>query len=203
MCAVDALLLWALPDDWVQFKLLAPEVTAEVDADMRRRFAGSGVEDEALASLIAAQIDGFQQAAGDGVVLVAACARKEARPDDPPPGLSLTLALGNLPPTTADAAAVATSSPAAASFASSALPLRLSDSNMTGFVREIRSMVDLPRVAAPLQQFQVQAFVFPAGEPGVITVTVTTFDATLQNDARAAARSFAESLTFVVADEAG
>ena len=198
---MDAVLLWALPDDWVQFELLAPEVAGQVDADMRRRFAGSGVEDEALASFIATQIDGFQQAAGDGIVLVAACARKEAGPDDPPPGLSLTLALANRPPATAEAAPAAAPSPTAAAFASSALPLRLSDPDMTGFVRETRGEQDLPGIATPLRRFQVQAFVFPAGEPGVITVTVTTFDPTLEDDARAVARSFADTLTFVVADE--
>jgi hypothetical protein len=186
----------------VQFELLAPSLAADVDADMRRRFVGSGIED-ALTALITAQIEGLQQAAGDGIVLVAACPRREAGLDDPPSGLSLTLALGNRPPGTPETAKPAAPSPAPAAFASSALPLRLSDSNMTGFVHETHAVVDLPGIAAPLQQFQVQAFVFPAGEPGVITITVTTFDPTLQNDARAAARSFADSLTFVVADEAG
>lgn len=199
---MDAVLLWALPDDWVQFELLAPELAAVVDSDMRRRFAGSRVEEDALASLIGVQIGGFQEAAGDGVVLIAACARKEARPGDPPPGLSLTLALGNRPPTTPAPSTAAAPSRAAAAFASSVLPLRLSDSDMTGFVRETRSELNLPGIPAPLQQFQVQAFVFPLGEPGVIIVTVTTFDPALEDDARAAARSFADTLTFVAAEEA-
>jgi len=198
---MDAVLLWALPDDWVQFELLAPDVAAKVNADMRRRFAGSGVEEGDLASLIASQLQGFQEAADDGIVLVAACARKEAGPGDLPPGLSLTLALGNRPPPSAEAAPAAARSPEAAAFASSALPLRLSDSDISGFIRETRADVTLPGIDAPLTRFQVQAFVFPAGEPGVITVTVTTFDPALEDDARATARGFADTLTFVVADE--
>jgi hypothetical protein len=198
---VNAVLLWALPDDWVQFELLASDLAANVDADMRRRFAGSGVEEEALAGLIARQIEGFQEAAGDGVVLVAACARKQAGPGDPPPGLSLTLALGNLPPPAAKAAPAAAPSLEAAAFAASAVPLQLSDSDMSGFTRETRAEVALPGIDEPLRRFQAQAFVFPAGEPGMITVTVTTFDPALEDDARATARGFADTLTFVAADE--
>jgi hypothetical protein len=200
---MDAVLLWALPDDWVQFELLAPDLAEDVDADMRRRFAGSDVEETAVASLIATQLRTFQEAAEDGMVLVAACARKEAGVGDPPPGLSLTLALGNRPPPQADAGPAAARSPEAAAFASSALPLRLSDSDMSGFIRETRADTTLPGIDAPLRRFQVQAFVFPAGEPGVITVTVTTFDPALEDDARATARGFADTLTFVVADEDG
>jgi hypothetical protein len=198
---MEAVLLWALPDDWVQFELLAPDLVASVDADMRRRFAGSDVGEEALGSLIASQVQAFQEAAGDGVVLVAACARKEAGPADPPPGLSLTLALGNRPPPGGEATAGAPRSPEVAAFVSSALPLRLSDSDMTGFIRESRGEMALPGIDPPLSRFQVQAFLLPAGQPGVITVTVTTFDPTLEDDARAAARSFADTLTFVAADE--
>ena len=198
---MDAVLLWALPDDWVQFELLAPDVADSVDADMRRRFEGSDVGEAALHSLIATQLDGLQEAAGDGIVLVAACARKEAGPGDPPPGLSLTLALGNLPPPSQEGAPTGGRSPEAAAFASSALPLRLSDSDMSGFIRETRAEVTLPGIETPLQRFQVQAFVFPAGQPGFMTVTVTTFDPSLEDDARSAARGFADTLTFVVADD--
>ena len=198
---MDAVLLWALPDDWVQFELLAADVADSLDADMRRRFEGSGFAEEALDSLIAAQLEGFQEAAGDGIVLIAACARKEAGPGDPPPGLSLTLALGNLPPPGQEAAPTGARTAEATAFASSALPLRLSDSDMTGFVREARGEMTLPGIDTPLQRFQVQAFVFPAGQPGFMTVTVTTFDPSLEEDARAAARGFADTLTFVVAED--
>jgi hypothetical protein len=198
---MDAVLLWALPDDWVQFELLAPDVAETFDTDMRRRFAGSGVDEDALTALIGAQLQSLQQAAEDGIVLVAACPRKEAGPGDPPPGLSLTLALGNLPPPQAAAMPAAARSPDAAAFVSSAIPLSLSDDNMSGFIRETRSEVAPPGIDPPLARFQVQAFVFPAGEPGFLTVTVTTFDPTLEDDARAAARAFAETLTFVAADE--
>jgi hypothetical protein len=198
---MEAVLLWALPDDWVQFELLAPDLVAGVDADMRRRFAESGVGEEALGSLIASQVQAFQEAAGDGVVLVAACARKEAGPDDPPPGLSLTLALGNLPPPGGEPTPGASRSPEVTAFVSSALPLRLSDSDMSGFIRESRGEIPLPGIDRPLSRFQAQAFVFPAGQSGVITVTVTTFDPALEDDARAAARGFADTLTFVAADE--
>jgi hypothetical protein len=199
---MDAVLLWALPDDWVQFELLAPDVAETFDADMRRRFAGSGVAENALSSLIGAQLRGLQEAADDGIVLVAACPRKQAGPGDPPPGLSLTLALGNRPPPQAGTAPTAVGrSPEAAAFVSSALPLRLSDPDMSGFIRETRGEVALPGIDPPLARFQAQAFVFPAGEPGFITVTVTTFDPALEDDARAAARAFADTLTFVVADE--
>jgi hypothetical protein len=199
---MDAVLLWALPDDWVQFELLAPDLVEKVDADMRGRFAGSGVEEGALDSLITSQLEAFQEAAGDGVVLVAACARKEAGPGDPPPGLSLTLALGNLPSSTVEGGAGTAPSPDTSAFVSSALPLQLSDADMSGFMRETRAEVILPGLDAPLDRFQAQAFVFPAGQPGVITVTVTTFDLALEDDARSTARSFADTLTFVVADEA-
>lgn len=200
---MDAVLLWALPDDWVQFELLAPDVADSVDEDMRRRFEGSGVEEAALDSLIATQLDGFQEAAADGIVLIAACARKEAGPGDPPPGLGLTLALGNRPPPSheQEGAPTGARSPEATAFASSALPLRLSDSDMSGFIREARAEVTLPGVETALQRFQVQAFVFPAGQPGFMTVTVTTFDPSLEEDARSAARGFADTLTFVVAEE--
>jgi hypothetical protein len=198
---MDAVLLWALPDDWVQFELVAPNIADTFDDDMRRRFAGSGVEEDALTVLIAAQLQTLRQAAEDGIVLVAACPRKQAGPGDPPPGLSLTLALGNLPPPGAEAAPGSARSPDAAAFVSSALPLRLSDSNMSGFVRESRGEVALPGMDPPLARFEAQAFVFPAGEPGFITVTVTTFDPTLEDDARATARAFADTLTFAVADD--
>ena len=72
---------------------------------------------------------------------------------------------------------------------------------MSGFIRETRADVTLPGIDAPLRRFQVQAFVFPVGEPGVITVTVTTFDPALEDDARATARAFADTLTFVTGDE--
>jgi hypothetical protein len=198
---VDAVLLWALPDDWVQFELLEPDVGDKVDADMRRRFAGSGVEEEALGALIATQLETLQEAATDGIVLVAACARKEAGPGDPPPGLSLTLAVGNRPPPDSEPAPPAAArSPETAAFVSSALPLRLSDSDMSGFIRETRAEVALPGIDPPLNRFQAQALVFPAGQPGVLTVTVTTFDPGLEDDARATARAFADTLTFVVAE---
>src|SRR4051812_48392571 len=160
---MDAVLLWALPDEWVQFELLAPEVAVSVEADMRRRFEGSGVAEEALDSLISAQLEATQEAAGDGVVLVAACARRQAGPGDPPPGLSLTLALANRPPSSEEGAPAAARSPEATAFVSSALPLRLSDNDMSGFVRETKAEVALPGVEEPLRRFQVQAFVFPAG----------------------------------------
>jgi hypothetical protein len=198
---MDAVLLWALPDEWVQFELLAPELPAKVDADTRRRFEGSEVDDSAVSSLIATQLQTFQEAADDGIVLVAACARKEAGPGDPPPGLSLTLAVGNRPPPRGEPSPGASRSPEATAFASSALPLRLSDADMSGFIRETRAEVALPGIDAPLSRFQAQAFVFPAGEPGVLTVTVTTFDPTLEDDARSTARAFADTLTFVAADE--
>jgi hypothetical protein len=72
---------------------------------------------------------------------------------------------------------------------------------MSGFIRETRAEVALPGIETLLHRFQVQAFVFPKGQPGVITVTVTTFDPALEDDARATARDFADTLTFVVADE--
>jgi hypothetical protein len=197
---VDAVLLWALPDDWVQFELLEPHVADKVDADMRRRFAGSGVEREALGALIATQLETLQEAATDGIVLVAACARKEAGPGDPPPGLSLTLAVGNRPPAATEPAPPAARSPETAAFVSSALRLRLSDSDMSGFIRETRAEVALAGIDPPLHRFQAQAFVFPAGQPGVLTVTVTTFDPGLVDDARATARAFADTLTFIVAE---
>jgi hypothetical protein len=134
------------------------------------------------------------------VVLVAACARKEAGPDDPPPGLSLTLAVGNRPPPGREPAPPTARSPETAAFVSSALPLRLSDSDMSGFIRETRAEVALPGIDPPLKRFQAQAFVFPGGQPGVLTVTVTTFDPGLEDDARATARAFADTLTFVVAE---
>ena len=31
---MDAVLLWALPDDWVQFELVAPDVADTFDTDM-------------------------------------------------------------------------------------------------------------------------------------------------------------------------
>gem|GEM_PF-4694898 len=72
---------------------------------------------------------------------------------------------------------------------------------MSGFIRETRGEVAAPGLDPPLTGFQIQAFVFPAGEPGFLIVTVTTFDPTLEDDARAAARAFADTLTFVIADD--
>src|SRR2546423_13693520 len=95
---MEAVLLWALPDDWVQFELLAPDLVASVDADMRRRFAGSDVEEEALSSLIGSQVQAFQDAAGDRVVLVAARARQEAGAGHPPPGPPPARRPGERPP---------------------------------------------------------------------------------------------------------
>ncbi len=200
----DCLLLWALPDTWLQFELLAPDVEHRLDAEMRRRFEGTGVEEEDLARVITLQIGTLRESAADGIVLLAMRAEEGGRPGEPPPGLSLTLALANRPttgspPGDAEGSEGGRSSGAAA-FVSEARPLVLEDADLSAFTRESRAEVSVAGIEKPLTRFQAQAFVLPKDQVGMAVITVTTFDPDFENEARDSARNFAETLCFVTAD---
>lgn len=210
---MDAILLWALPVEWVQFELLAPGVGSQIETEVRRRFEGTGVEEEQVEQLIASQLQALQMSAEDGVVLLATRPERVDGDEDTPPGLSLTLALANLPPhtgerTTPDQKA-ATTGPEGSNAATGAspsrsepLPLVLKDPDMTAFMVEEHAEIPVAGADSILHRFQAQVFVRPKDQGGMAVVTVTTFDPDRTEDARKSAREFADTLTFVSVDEA-
>lgn len=207
---IDCLLFWALPDSWTQFDLLASDIEERIEREMRLRFEGVGIQEDRLASLIAAQVERIREFASDGVVLLATRAQGGAAAGDPPPGLSLTLALANRPGpgvgggksrpkqmATADKMGAAERT----AFVSEAQPFFLEDSELEAFSREKRAEISVPGVERPLSQFQAQAFVLPKRQAGMAVITVTTFDPDRENDARTTARVFAGTLKFVTAED--
>lgn len=208
MSVIRSVLLWALPDSWVQYELLAPDVNACIERDMRRRFEGTGVDETELARVIALQIDTLRSFAEDGIILLATQPRSQGDPEKPPTGLSLTLALANRPAsgTPGESTAMADGSPAgpspaASTFISEAEPFILEDPELSAFMRESRVEVPVPGVETPLSRFQAQAFVLPDAQAGMAVITVTTFDHDSEDDARQVARYFANTLCFVTADD--
>jgi hypothetical protein len=199
----DCLLLWALPDTWLQFELLAPDVEEHLDAEMRRRFEGTGVEEEDLARVITLQAQTLRESAADGIVLLATRAEEGGSPGEPPPGLSLTLALANRPTSGSpgEEGSEGGRSSGVAAFISEASPLLLDDAELSAFTRESRAEVPVAGIEKPLTRFQAQAFVLPKGQAGMAVITVTTFDPAFENEARDTARGFANTLCFVTADD--
>ena len=199
----DCLLLWALPDTWLQFELLAPDLGERIEEEMRRQFEGSGVEEADLARVIALQRETLRDFAGDGIVLLATRAEQGGSPGESPPGLSLTLALANRPASgsSGEHGSEGGRSAGAAAFVSEAKPLVLEDAELNAFTRESRAEVPVAGVEKPLQRFQAQAFVLPKDQAGMAVITVTTFDPDFENEARDTARNFANTLCFVTADD--
>ena len=208
---MNALLLWALPNDWTQFELLAPGVDEQVESEVRQRFIGTGVDENEVGRLIAAQIETLHQFAQDGVVLFATRPERVNAENGPPPGLSLTLALANRPtsglgeqsdPFSEAAPAVTGSTlPGPAPTRSTPTPLVLTDPEMAAFTVEERAEVAVG--GSTLKRFQAQVFVLPKDQTGMAVVTVTTFDPDREADARKSARDFADTLHFSIVDEAG
>ena len=208
---MNAVLLWALPTDWTQFELLAPDVDEQVESEVRRRFEGTTVNEDEVTRLIATQLQALHEIAQDGVILLATRPERAAGENAPPAGLSLTLALANRPtsgpgeepasaPDTALAEAGGTSAAAgSAPRRSAAIPLILKDPNMAAFTVEEHAEVALP--GANLKRFQAQVFVLPKDQTGMAVVTVTTFDPDREADARKSAHDFADTLCFVALDE--
>jgi hypothetical protein len=201
---INCLLLWALPDSWTRFELLAPDVGERVEAEMRRRFEGAEVDEADLGRVIQLQVESLREFAADGVIMLATHAQGKSSAAMPPPGLSLTLALANRPDAqrSEGEAGGGARSPGAAAFVSEATPLILDDIEMSAFTKESRVAVTVPGVGTPFNRFQVQAFVLPNDQAGMAVITLTTFDPDSENDARETARLFANTLTFVTADEA-
>lgn len=200
-------LLWSLPASWTQFELLAPDVYARIEEEMRNRL--EGVVDEAeLTRALRIQGETIRSIAEDGVILLATYAKGSSDSPMPPAGLSLTLALANRPTSgTPDdqpggRATDSSHSTGGSAVVSDPKPLVLEDTDMVAFTRERRGEVRIPGVDKPLNQFQAQAFVLPNGQAGMAVITVTTFDPDCEGDARNAAHDFANSLCFVTADEA-
>ena len=208
---MNAVLLWALPTDWTQFELLAPDVDEQIESEVRRRFDGTGVDEDEVSRLIATQIQTLHEYAQDGVVLLATRPQRAEGRNDPPPGLSLTLALANRPaagsadgsfrpPDPAPAEAGGTSpTPGSSPRRSAPIPLVLQDPDMAAFSVEEHAEVAVARTT--LKRFQAQVFVLPKDQTGMAVVTVTTFDPDRETDARKSARDFADTLSFVTVDE--
>jgi hypothetical protein len=202
---IHAVLLWALPDSWTQFDLLAPDFGARIDAEMRRRLEGV-VGEADLSQAIALQVENIRSAAEDGVILLATLAQETSGSSEMPPrGLSLTLALANRPPSgepgTGGPEAAAPRSAETAAFVSEAKPLVLEAPDMTAFTSERRTEMPLAGMDNPISQFQAQVFVLPNDQAGMAVVTVTTFHRDCEDEARKAARTFANTLRFVAADD--
>jgi hypothetical protein len=205
---MNAILLWALPSTWCQFELLDHDLGERIDAEMRERFRGTDLCEDDLERLIATQLQALSAAAENGIALLATRPEQAMMPEGPPSGLSLTLALANRPgrDNAADDASqpqVRVSSPARAVHdgLSAAHPLVLEDAQMDAFSQESRAEVPVSGVTKPLTRFQVQVFVLPKGQVGMAVVTVTTFDPRREDEAREAARSFANTLRFVTAPD--
>lgn len=209
---INSVLLWALPAAWTQFELLAPDVEERIEADMRRRFDGSGVTEADVAGLIDLQVESLRDFAADGIVLLAIRAEAGGEPGDPPPGLSLTLALANRPASGApgpdgpsaggtDQSLTSQGSSDVAAFVSEATPFVLVDTELSAFTRESRAEVSAPGIEPPLASFQAQVFVLPKDQAGMAVITVTTFKPELEEEARQTARDFANTLCFVSDDD--
>lgn len=210
---INGLLLWALPDSWTQFELLASEVDEQVESEMGRRFQGTDLDEVTLASVSALLAESLREVAANGVVLLAIRAEPGVNSADPPPGLSLTLALANRPdPTTqnhnssGEHSDNSTAPPKARSsnvalFVSEATPLPLESPALSAFAKESRQEVLIPGIEQPLSRFQAQVFVLPKDHAGMAVITVTTFQSELEHDARGAARAFANTLVFVTAGD--
>jgi hypothetical protein len=204
---VNAVLLWALPGNWLQFELLGSELSRRVEAEMRERFRDAGVDERELDRLIAMQVETLRGFAQDGIVLLATRAGRSARDQWPPSGLTLTLALANRPAPeeagdkdSSEREETGSHKGQRMAFASEATPLLLEDPKMIAFTREARTEVSVPDADTTLRQFQAQAFVLPEDELGMAVITVATFDPTLEDEARQAARNFADTLCLVTAD---
>ena len=201
-----SILLWFLPDAWFQVHLLAPDAEERMAERLRQRFGAGQIPDELLEELIASEVMVARQAAADGVILLATYSEGEPGPAQIPAGLSLTLAVAQLPTTSLGETPVAGTG-ASAGFASSVAPLALGDREVKAFSRETRSEVDIsplrtdtarwPGRDARTTQFQGQAFVVPADETVTAVVTVTTFSTDWEDRARKVARTFADTLVFV------
>jgi hypothetical protein len=182
---------------------MAPDVGKQVEDEMRQRFDGSGVDESDLRRVIQLQVESLRDFAADGVILVATHAEGRSGAAMPPTGLSLTLALANRPDAGSSdgEAGVGGRSPVAAAFVSEATPLLLEDTEMSAFTKESRAEVKLPGIDTPCNRFQAQAFVLPNDQAGMAVITVTTFDPDSEDEARETARLFANTLTFVTADD--
>lgn len=209
----DSLLLWFLPDAWFQVDLLAPDARERVEGRLRERIGGELGED-VFSQLVAAEVQMLEEAVAQGVILLATYDEGELGEGDLPAGLSLTLAVAELPASTDEGGERAggergggesgSGEERASGFAASVTPLGLGDPDVTGFVRELRSPVQLPGREASVNRFQVQAFVTPANRAATAVATVTTFDGGWEDRARTVARTFADTLIFLDAgDDSG
>jgi hypothetical protein len=77
----------------------------------------------------------------------------------------------------------------------------LEDTELSAFTKESRAEVTLPGVGTPFNRFQALAFVLPNDQAGMAVITVTTFDPASEDGARETTRLFANTLTFVTADD--
>jgi len=193
-----SILLWFLPEAWFQVHLLAPDAEERMAERLRERFGAGEIPEELLEELIASEVMVARQAAADGVILLATYSEGEPGPAEIPAGLSLTLAVAQVPTTPSLGQATPfTETGGSAGFASSVVPLALADPELKAFSRETRSEVDIPGRDELLTQFQAQVFVVPADETVTAVVTVTTFGADWEDRARTVARTFADTLVFV------
>jgi hypothetical protein len=206
---IHTVLLWALPDSWTQYELLAPDLDAHVEQEMRRRFGGVCRDDRDLERVIAMQIESLQGFAADGIVLLATYGEGGSEEEEAPLGLILTLALANRPPSNApeldSSSTISPIDPAtvATEFASEATPLLLDDPDLTAFTCERRIEATVPGAHTPVRQFQAQAFVLPNDQIGMAVITVTAFHPASEDHARQAARDFAHTLCFVTTEDEG
>ena len=196
--------LWALPGDWEQVELFAPDADTRIADRVRSNAAGAGLEPALVDAMVEAQLRVARRARDAGVVLWAAYGEGAGTPEDPLSLLSLTLAVGELPP---PGGSRAPGGPRGtdpgdtdSSFASSVRPLVVDDPGLTAFLRERRCDLHVGADGQPLRQFQAQATLVSAAEGMVLVLTVTTPDPSREDQARAVAREVAATVKIVAVE---
>ncbi len=190
--------LWALPGGWEQVELLAPDLDERVATRVRANAAASGLP-PGVVDALESQVQVARRARDAGMLLMASYGEGAGTLDDPLSLLSLTLALGQLPPTTARSSrsGAGSTSDTGSAFASSVTPLVVEDPDLTAFVREQYSTLPLADGDEELRQFQVQVHLVSSTAGLVLVLTVTTPDPAREEQARAVACEVAATVRVI------
>ncbi len=194
--------VWALPGEWEQVELFAPDLADRVATRVRSNVADSGFDASVVDALVESQVHVARRARDAGVLLMASYGEGAGTLDDPLSLLSLTLAVGQLPPNTARSSRsdAGSTSDTGSAFASSVTPLVVEDPDLTAFVREQHSTLPLADGHEELRQFQVQVHLVSSGSGLVLALTVTTPDPAREEQALVVAREVASTVRVIDVD---
>ncbi len=194
--------VWALPGQWEQVELFAPDLDERVAIRVRANAATSGLQPGVVDALVESQVQVARRARDAGVLVMASYGEGAGTLDDPLSLLSLTLAVGQLPANTAGSSRPRTGSTSdtGSAFASSVTPLVVEDPQLSAFVREQHSTLPLADGDEELRQFQVQVHLVSSGSGLVLVLTVTTPDPAREEQARVVAREVATTVRVIEVD---